>query len=136
LNAAKWMFWLGILMALFTVATGLLAYFTIPNMDADARSAINKHLISAILTATTYLILAFFLWRRQRQQLPPSDGWTTALVLAIALLAYTGYLGGDLVFGRGVGIRPATVVPTAAAFSPEAMRKELWHLKVEDNNPL
>lgn len=86
LNAAYWNFWLGILMAACTAVTGLIAYFTVPNIDETTRTAINRHLISAVLTVTTYLILAFFLWRRERQQLAPSNSWTAALVLAIALL--------------------------------------------------
>ena len=113
LNAAYWNFWLGILMAAGAAATGLLAYFTVPNVSATTRADINEHLISAVLTVTTYLILAFFLWRRQRQQLPPSNRWTTALVLAIALLTCTAYLGGDLVFEHGVGV---TSVASASAY--------------------
>jgi len=107
-NAARWNFWLGIIMAAGTAVTGLLAYFTVPNIDETTRTAINTHLISAVLTVMTYLILVFFLWRRQRQQLPSSNGWTAALVLAIALLTCTAYLGGDLVFGHGVGVASVT----------------------------
>lgn len=104
LTAASWVFWIGIIMALFTSATGLLAYFTLPLLDESALIAIHKHFISAALTLVTYLGLAFFLWRRQRKHLPPSVMWTTSLVVAVALLACTGYLGGDLVFKRGIGV--------------------------------
>jgi uncharacterized membrane protein len=91
-------------MGAFTAGTGLLAYFTVPGVDEVTRAAINKHLASALVTVVTYLIFAFFLWRRECLQLPPGNGWTTALVLAIALIAYTVYLGGGLVFTRGVGV--------------------------------
>jgi uncharacterized membrane protein len=104
LNAARWNFWLGIIMAACTAVTGLLAYFTVPGIDETTRLAINKHFISALVTVTAYLVLSFFLWRRQRKKLLPSNTWTTALVLAIALLTCTAYLGGDLVFKRGVGV--------------------------------
>jgi len=104
LSVARWDFWLGILMALFTAVTGLLAYFTVPDIDESTRAAINKHAIAAVVTAATYLTLAFFLWRRQSQQLPPSNAWTATLILAIALITYTAYLGGGLVFMHGVGV--------------------------------
>ncbi len=108
LIAACWVFWLGIVMALFTAVTGLLAYFTVPNINPDSRDAINDHLGFAVATATTYLIMAFFLWKKQKQNLPPSNAWTGTFVLAIALLLTTGYLGGNLVFVRGVGVTAAS----------------------------
>jgi uncharacterized membrane protein len=104
LTAAQWMFWFGIAAALFTAATGLLASFTVPNIDANTRDAINDHFMSAAATAILYLILAFFLWRRQSRNLPPGNGWTIILVIAMILLVNTAYLGGNLVFMRGVGV--------------------------------
>lgn len=84
--------------------TGLIAYFTVPNINAITRTAINYHFISALLTVVVYLVLAFYLWRSQQKNLPPSNKWTWALLLGIALLISTGYLGGRLVFNDGVGV--------------------------------
>lgn len=114
-TAASWMYWLGIVAALFTAVSGLTAYFTVPNIDEPTRAAINRHFVSALVTATIYLVLAFFLWCRQRQRLQPSSGWTACLVVAIASLLYTGYLGGGLVFVRGVGVD--AVVPASPSAS-------------------
>jgi uncharacterized membrane protein len=106
---ARWIFWLGIIAALFTAVTGLLAYFTLPNIDALKRGAINDHFGFAVATAVAYLTLAFFLWQRQRREFPPSKAWIGGLVLAVTLLSITGYLGGNLVFARGIGVTVSSV---------------------------
>jgi uncharacterized membrane protein len=108
LTAAVWMFWIGIVITLITAASGLMAYLTLPHLDENTRSMINKHVIAAVLTAATYLLLAFFLWKHQRRKMPPSNGWTTFLFVGLVLLACTGYLGGNLVFDRGIGVNVVT----------------------------
>jgi uncharacterized membrane protein len=104
LTAARWMFWSGILATLFTATAGFVAYFTVPDIDSDLRKEINAHAISAVVTAAIYLSLGFMLWRRQRQSLTPTKGWTAGVAIGIVSLMATGYLGGDLVFDDGVGV--------------------------------
>jgi uncharacterized membrane protein len=111
LIASRWIFWSGIIALLITAVTGLLAYFTVPGIPPEVRGDINKHFAAAVVTAVTYLVLAFFLWRRQRLRLPPSGAWTGMIAVGMALLLVTGYLGGHLVFDKGVGV--ATAVPAA-----------------------
>jgi uncharacterized membrane protein len=108
INAATWIFWIGIAVTLFTATTGLIAYFTVPNIDEETRSAINKHFMSALITVITYLVLAFFLWSKNKQGLFPGNLWILGLVIAVLLLINTAYLGGDLVFRRGVGTSTTT----------------------------
>lgn len=102
LNGARWMFWCGIVAALLTAATGLLAYFTVPGIDDALRGEINKHFAAAVVSAVIYLTLAFFLWRRG--PLAPTGGWTLGVAIGILSLLVTGYLGGNLVFNLGVGV--------------------------------
>lgn len=102
LNAARWIFWLGIGAALCTVATGLIAYYTVPHAKEETHALMNRHLMMALITATFYLALAFWLWRRKQTA---STAWIATLLPAIALLGYTAYLGGELVFTHGVGIQ-------------------------------
>jgi uncharacterized membrane protein len=104
LIAARWVFWTGIAMVLMAAVSGLLAYFSVPNINADLRDVINDHVVSAVITAAIYLSMAFFLWQRQKKGLPPGNAWTAALLLAVASLTITAYLGGNLVFVRGVGV--------------------------------
>jgi uncharacterized membrane protein len=99
--AARWLFWLGITAAVLTVATGLLAYFTVPHPTEETHALMNTHMIAALSAATLYLALAFWLWRRKQAA---SGIWTVMLLPALALLAYTAYLGGELVFTHGVGV--------------------------------
>jgi uncharacterized membrane protein len=108
LNAAIWMFWIGIILTLFTAISGLIAYFTVPDIDEVTRQAINKHAISAVITASIYLILAFFLWNYQKRKIFPNNLWISALVIAVLLLTYTAYLGGGLVYRYGVAVSKTT----------------------------
>lgn len=110
LTVARWNFWIGIVMVILTVITGLAASATVPNINELTRSAIHLHFFSAVLTVLLYLTLAFFLWRSQQKHLAPSNKWTCALVVGIALLISTGYLGGRLVFNNGVGVNAITTM--------------------------
>lgn len=108
-TTARWNFWIGLLFAVFTAVTGLIAYFTVPNIDKTMRWAINFHLLFAVLTVLFYVTLAAFLWNRLRKNLLPSKTWTASLVIGIILILITGFLGGRLVFDKGVGVNTTTV---------------------------
>jgi uncharacterized membrane protein len=97
------------------VGTGLWAQHTVFIPGAAAADAIEDHETAAWITAGLVALIA--LWRIVlRFEYPP--GWLKAayallVVGAVALAAYTGYLGGELVYGNAIGQPHAASVPAS-----------------------
>ena len=88
-----------------TVASGLMAGKTVAVPDS-ARATLEYHEQLAFLTAALYSLL--LLWRlAARTQLPRKlqPLFLLLMVLALAALWTGGFLGGELVYRYGVGVR-------------------------------
>ena len=96
--------------AMAALATGLMAEGTVTSLsDAEvAHEAVEQHERAAIATVILAAILAG--WRLiRRLELPPGgQKWVylALLVGAVAMVGLTGHLGGTLVYGHGLGVKP------------------------------
>lgn len=98
------------------VGTGFWAQQTVFVPNTVAADAIEDHETAAWITAGLVAVIA--LWRIVLKfEYPP--GWLKAAYAllvagAIVLVAYTGFLGGELVYGYAIGQPHATVMPATA----------------------
>lgn len=97
----------GTLLGLVTVATGLLAFFTVPAHTAEAHDLMYWHL-GLNAGAVGLFAGAYFLRLRTES---PAAGVRVAGLLAAALLGGAGFLGGRIVYRGGAGVDPAILAP-------------------------
>ena len=91
---------LGAVGALAAAASGLQAGVAVPHEVPGAHEAMERHEVFALISAGLGLMVAAVrLWLRQRQRVVS----LLALLILAALISYTGYLGGELVYTYGVG---------------------------------
>ncbi|WP_313136636.1 DUF2231 domain-containing protein [Paracoccus jeotgali] len=84
------------------VVTGLIAGEEV-NVEGPARDKLMTHRnLNAVVTLAA-TCMAF--WRASNDR--PGAGYLTTGVAALGTLAYTAYLGGQLVYETGVGVGPA-----------------------------
>ena len=97
-RAASWLLWLGSVFAWLAMGLGLLAQKTARHVP-EAWEALADHKSAAFWSVGVFSILS--LWRAwgkwPRVQL-------VAWILALGLLLYTAYLGGEVVFTFGMGV--------------------------------
>lgn len=98
--AQKWLVILGSLAILATIATGLLAYYSVAH-DTPSHLAMTDHRNWALTTAAIFLIgtILFYLRPKSRQSLAGS-----CFVAAFLLVSITAFKGGELVYRHGLGV--------------------------------
>ena len=87
--------------------TGLLAFFTVRAHTAEAHGQMYWHL--GLNAAAIVLFAAVFFLRRRRAGF--GTGVRIAGLLAAALIAAGGFLGGQIVYRGGAGVDPAILIP-------------------------
>lgn len=103
LFAARWHLWAGMAFAVGTVATGFLAYATVPHVG-PAHPFMIEHRNWALSAAAVYSVLAAWQYALFRSARMTSAAFLVVSVVGLGLLARTGYLGGELVFTHGAGV--------------------------------
>jgi uncharacterized membrane protein len=107
--AGEFNLWLGVGLTLVTVATGWLAFETVPHDDDAVHEMMEVHRNLGLGTLALFSILAGVSAWHRRHRAYPSAPFVVGLAAGIAALALTGWRGGQLVFERGVGVdRPRT----------------------------
>jgi uncharacterized membrane protein len=99
----QWNLWLGIGFTVFTVGFGLLAYATVPH-DESMHEAMTLHRNLALTTAAIYAVLAIWLYIKRSTAGRTPIVLVLTLIVGLCALASTAFVGGELVFGRGVGV--------------------------------
>ena len=97
----------GVVLGLVALATGLLAFFTVPAHTAEAHALMYWHLG---LNAAAIGLFAVIFFRR-RWPVPLGTGTRVAGLLAATVLAAGGFLGGRIVYRGGAGVDPAILAP-------------------------
>ena len=97
----------GVVTGVVAVATGLLAFFTVRAHTAAAHEQMYWHLG---LNAAALLVFAGACFVRRRPE-GLSTGVRVAGLVAAALLAGGGFLGGRIVYRGGAGVDPAILIP-------------------------
>jgi uncharacterized membrane protein len=103
--AADLNLWIGALITGLTVAAGMIAFGAAPH-DDDIEYLMKLHSWLAYGTFTLFVILAALsAWPRSRPAAPrPSLVFLAGLLVALAALTATGFVGGELVFSHAVGV--------------------------------
>jgi uncharacterized membrane protein len=103
-RAAGGLYVLGVIAGWLTALAGLLAFFTVPAHTEQAHVWMYWHLGFAAAAMVLFTGLAILRWRARVR--PPMFAACGVSLLAAALLAVTGYLGGAIVYHGGAGIQP------------------------------
>ena len=98
----------GVVTGLITAVAGLVAFFTVPAHTHEAHSLMYWHLGVNAVAMTLFTVLAFMRWRMPA---PPSPGLRIAGAVALALVLFGSYLGGEIVYSGGAGVEPAILAP-------------------------
>ncbi len=99
----------GVCTGWLAAAAGLLAFYTVPAHTEEAHGKMYWHLGLAIASLLLFTWVAIARWRYRAS--PPKLPHAVAAVFASVLLALTGYLGADLVYHGGAGVRPELLAP-------------------------
>jgi uncharacterized membrane protein len=97
----------GVITGVVAAATGAVAFFTVPAHTAEAHTLMYWHL--GVNAAALGLFAAVVFLRRHPE--PPGAKVRVAGLLAAALLAAGGFLGGRIVYRGGAGVDPAILAP-------------------------
>lgn len=119
-----WNLWLGIGFTVFTVGFGLLAYATVPH-DESMHEAMTRHRNLALITAAIYAVVAIWLYIKRSTAGRTPIVLVLTLIVGLCALASTAFVGGELVFGRGVGV--ASLPKSDAAVEEAAEHKHDDH---------
>lgn len=100
---AKWNLWLGALITLFTLGSGLYAYYTVDH-DSPSHLIMIEHRNLALLTALLFISLAVWVYTAHKKAKGLSTGMLAMALIASTLLAATAWHGGELVYRHGIGV--------------------------------
>ncbi len=103
LMIARWNLWIGGFITIGTVLAGFYAYNTVTH-DAPSHAAMTDHRNWALVTAAIVIILTFWSLWKQRGARTVSAVFLVAMIGTSALLAVTGYKGGEAVYRYGLGV--------------------------------
>lgn len=95
----------GLAFAVLAALTGAVDYFKSVPPYSDARSTARNH---GLLNGAVTLLYAFNLWWRLRAGVAGDGEWWIGFglsVVAVGLLTYSGWLGGELVYRYHMGVR-------------------------------
>lgn len=109
LIVASWNLWLGTIITVGTVLTGLYAFNTIPHQFEAQHLAMLDHRKWALGTAAIFTVLSVWSFIATLYSKAPFPRWANAvfvilLFTAAASLTATGYKGGELVYRHGLGV--------------------------------
>ncbi|MDD2700653.1 MAG: DUF2231 domain-containing protein [Sideroxydans sp.] len=95
--------WLGALSSLPTALLGWLAFNSVEH-DEAGHAAMLAHRVWALATVLAVVVLAG--WDAWRHKVDATPGWlfTSAVILAWALVASTAWHGAELVYRHGLGV--------------------------------
>jgi uncharacterized membrane protein len=96
-EGARWLIGVGVLVALAAAMVGLLDFFTIPSRTRAWRTALLHLTLTGAYTAQ-------FFWRPEHPTSAVGAGPISVSAVSLAVLAVSGYLGGELVFRYGVRV--------------------------------
>lgn len=115
---STWLIAFGIIGGLLAATAGFVDYFTAKMSDAGKRNA-TMHMV-ANLTVVVLYVINYFL----RVNNPPglTAGYVLSIV-ALAILVYSGWLGGELVYVDRVGVTPARAGAASEAEEPPARQR-------------
>nr|UXE45570.1 hypothetical protein Hi04_10k_c4998_00013 [uncultured bacterium] len=108
-RAATYLILAGIAAAVVAIATGFLAFYTVPkNHTQHAHDWIMYHLYANLTAAVLFVIVGIARWRRPAAVSPIVRvlGMVAVLVLSVG-----AYIGGDVVYHGGMGIDEAILKP-------------------------
>lgn len=94
----------GLATALLAALFGAIDYFRTVPAGTRAKSIARLH---GVLNVGLALLFAFNLWWRSGRAAVEGDAWWLAFALSLAgvlVLAYTGWLGGELVYRHRIGV--------------------------------
>ncbi len=97
---------LGTLSLFPTVVTGYIASYSVP-VPPTVEPRLNLHELNGWLVVALFVGLLF--WKAwHRGQLPPRQRrlYALALLVGVVLVAYSAFLGGELVYTHGIGVQP------------------------------
>ena len=97
----------GVITGVVAAGTGAVAFFTVPAHTAEAHTLMYWHL--GLNASALGLFAAVVYFRRHPE--PPGGKVRVAGLLAAALLAAGGFLGGRIVYRGGAGVDPAILAP-------------------------
>lgn len=103
LLVARWNLWIGALMTIGTVLAGWDAYNTVTH-DVLSHAAMTDHRNWALVTAAIFILLALWVFWKQRGVKTVSLVFVIAILIGAGLLAVTGYKGGEVVYRHGMGV--------------------------------
>lgn len=100
-HAGDWMIGLGLLAMITAIAAGFQAYYSVAH-DGPSHIAMTDHRNWAIVTAISYLAIGLFRLRTRKK--PPTVPLAMLFLVPVGLLTITGWKGGHLVYGYGLGV--------------------------------
>ena len=99
---ARFCLWLGALLALVTVLTGLYAFSTVAH-NKSAHLAMVNHRNWALATALAgFVIAALTFWQRDENHASKIMAGLTAVLFVLVMI--TGFKGAELVYRHGIGV--------------------------------
>ncbi len=100
---ASWNLWLGAGFTVLTVVAGVIAYNSVAH-DTPSHEAMTLHRNWALVTATLFIALAIWSWRRAKAGQGLNAALLIVLLISGGLLASTAWLGGEAVYRYGLGV--------------------------------
>lgn len=101
-----WNLLFGVISAIAAVLTGLLAEQNLIHNE-EIHELLEKHEFNGFAIAIAFLILLSWLWiRKNKFGKREYITWVILLVFGAAMITYQGWLGGEMVFQQGAGVKP------------------------------
>ncbi len=105
-----WNLLLGVVAAIAAVVTGLLAEQNLVHNE-EVHEILQKHKYNGIAIAVVFQSLLTWLWlRKNRFGKKEYVLWVTILLLGTLMITYQGFLGGEMVFRHGAGVKPVELI--------------------------
>ena len=101
---ARWTLWLGVGISVLTVAAGMYAYFTVDH-DSTSHRWMTIHRNVALGTFALFMLLAVWSAICTKRQVDENKGFLALLLVGVLALLSTSWLGGELVYRYGLGVK-------------------------------
>jgi uncharacterized membrane protein len=103
---AFWNLLLGVITAIIAIVTGLFAEQNLIHTE-EVHSLLMKHKYNGFGLTIAFMIALTWLWlRKNKFGKKEYFLWVTILLIAALLTTYQGWLGGEMVFRHGAGVKP------------------------------